>query len=107
MTVREQNLAPFTEVVDVTTSFDGTWSSCGWTASRGVVTAIAETLSHVIDVSYRCRVCNQCNIIEERRKNGLLSTTEHHEQIIEHKPNFKSNSGSQQVRFLVQLVMTL
>ena len=108
LTIREQNLAYSTEVVDIPTRFDGTWSSGGWTTSRGVVTAIAQISSQVTDVSYKCRVCNQCSIIEEYRRNGLLSTIEHLEQIIEHEPScFKNHSGSPQVHFLIQLVMTL
>lgn len=36
--------------------------------SRDVVTAIAEISSQIIDDSYKCRVCNQFNIIEEHKK---------------------------------------
>lgn len=32
-------------VIDVPTSFDGTWCNRGWTASNGVVSAIADTSS--------------------------------------------------------------
>ena len=67
LTIREQNLTHSTEVVDIPTSFDWTWSSRGQTASRGIVTAIAEISCQVIDASYKCRVCNQCNIIEVRK----------------------------------------
>ena len=45
LAIREQKLAPRTEVVDIPTSFDGTWFSRGWTASRSVLTAIAEISS--------------------------------------------------------------
>ena len=108
LTIREQNLAHSLQVADIPTSFGGTWSSCRWTASRGFVTAITEISSQVIDVSYKCRVCNQYNIIEGWKKNRLLFTIEHLEQIIEHEPScFKNHSGSPQVRFLIQLVMTL
>ena len=96
------------KAVDILTRFDGTWSSRGWTARRGVVTAIVEILSQVIDVSYICRVCNQCNTIEERKKNGLLPTIEHLDQIIKHESKcFKNHSGIPRVRFLIQLVITL
>ena len=53
MTIREQNLAHSIEVVGISISFDGTWSSHGWTASRDIVTAIAEISSQVIDVSFK------------------------------------------------------
>lgn len=36
--------------------------------SRDVVTAIAEISSQIIDDSYKCKVCNQFNIIEEHKK---------------------------------------
>ena len=100
LTIREQDLAHSTEVVDIPTSYDGTWSSCGWTASRGIVTAI--------DVSYKCKVCNKWNITEDCKKNRLLSTIEHLVKIIEHEPScIKNYSRSPQVCFLIQLVMTL
>ena len=54
---KESNLDPSVEIVDIPTSFDGTWCSRGWTASRGVVTAIVEETAQVIDVSYRCKTC--------------------------------------------------
>ena len=53
MTIRGQNLAHSIEVVGISISFDGTWSSHGWTASRDIVTAIAEISSQVIDVSFK------------------------------------------------------
>ena len=49
LSIREQNLGSSTEVVDIPTSFDRTWSSCVWTARRGAVSAIAQILSLVIE----------------------------------------------------------
>ena len=56
MIIKENNLDPSVENVDIPTSFDGTWCSCGWTARRGVFTAIAEKIAQVIDVSYICKL---------------------------------------------------
>ena len=67
--------------------------------SRRVVTTIAEKTAQVTDVSYRCKTCVQCNLIEERKNNGL-STIDYLDQIIEHEPKcFKSHYGSPQVYF--------
>ena len=68
--IKEKYLDPSVENVDISMSFDGTWWSHGWTASRAVVTAIAEKTAQVIDVSYRCKTCVQCNLIEEPKNNG-------------------------------------
>ena len=54
--IKENNLDPSVENVDIPTSFDGTWCSRGWTARRGVVTAITEKIAQVIDVSYICKL---------------------------------------------------
>ena len=52
--IKENNLDPSVENVDVPTSFDGTWCSHGLTASRGVVTGIAEKTAQVV-ACYRCK----------------------------------------------------
>ena len=36
---------------DVATSFDGSWSSKGWTANKGIVPAIAEQTCEVLDIN--------------------------------------------------------
>ena len=97
LVIKENNFDPNIENVDIATSFDGTWCSRGWTASRGVVSAVAEKTSQVIDVAYKCRSCVQCNLIEARKQNGL-SAIEYLNQMIDHEPNcFKNHSGSPQV----------
>ena len=103
--IKENNLDPSIENVDIPTSFDGTWCSRGWTVSRGVVTAIAEKITQVVDVSYRCKTCVQCNLIEEckkkkkKKKVGLL-TIDYLNQITEREPKcFKNHYGSPQVYF--------
>ena len=86
-------------IVDIPTSFDGTWSSRGWTASRGVVTAIAEISSQVLDVSLKCRVCNQCNVMEERKQNEPVTVIEYPDWFVVHEPNcLKKHFASPQVR---------
>ena len=36
---------------DVATSFDGSWSSKGWTANKGIVSAIAEQTCEVLHIN--------------------------------------------------------
>ena len=66
--IKKNNLDPSVENVDILMSFDGTWCLYGWTTSRRVVTAIEKKTAQVIDVSYRCKTCVQCNLIEEHKK---------------------------------------
>ena len=94
--IKENDLDLSVEIVDIPTSFDGIWCSRGWTASRGVVTATGEKTAQVIDVSYKCKTCVQCNLTKERKNNGL----DYLDQVIEHKPKcFKNHYGSPQVYF--------
>ena len=100
--IKENNLDPSIENVDISTSFDGTWCSRGWTVSRGVVTAIAEKIAQVVDVSYRCKTCVQCNLIEEckKQKKKRLLTIDYLNQITEREPKcFKNHYRSPQVYF--------
>ena len=54
-------------IIDIPTIFDCSRNSRGWTASRGTVSAIAESTSQVLDVAYKIRVCSQCVGMEERK----------------------------------------
>ena len=54
-------------IIDIPTMFDGSWNSRGWTASRGIVSAITESTSRVLDVAYKSRVCSQCVGMEKER----------------------------------------
>ena len=97
--IKENNLDPSFENVDIPTIFDGTWCSRGRTVNRAFVTAIAEKTAQVIDFSYRYKTCVQCSLIEERKNNGL-STIDYLDQIIEHNSKcFKNHYGSPQVYF--------
>lgn len=55
-------------VIDIPTSLNGSWSARGWTASKGIVSAIAESTSQVLDVTLKVRVCPQCSEWEKKRK---------------------------------------
>ena len=85
-------------IIDIPTMFDGSWNSRGWTASRGIVSAIAESTSQVLDVAYVSRVYSQCVGREERKKNRTCSTLEYLDWYIRHKSNcFTNHNGSAQV----------
>ena len=69
--------------------------------SRGIVPAISESTSQVLDVAYKSRVCSQCVGMEERKKNGACSTLECLEWYIRHESNcFTNHDGSAQVSIL-------
>ena len=46
-----------TDVKDLTASFHGSWCSHGWIANTGIVSAIAEVSSQIIEISYLCCSC--------------------------------------------------
>ena len=73
--------------------FDGSWNSHGLTASRGIVSAIAESTSQVLDVAYKSRVCSQYVGMEERKKNGACSKLEYLDWYIRHENNCFTNHG--------------
>ena len=92
-------------VLDVPTSFDGSWSSRGWTANNGIVSAIADISSQVIDISYKCRSCAQCTLMNERKHNGEVTAVGYLDWFIEHEINcFKNHDGSPQVLYFIYIV---
>ena len=60
-------------------------NSWGWTASRGIVLAIAENTSQLLNVMYKSRLCSQCFGMEERKNNGACSTFEYLDWYIKHE----------------------
>ena len=85
-------------IIDVLTIFDGLWNSRRWTASRGIVSAIAENTSHVLEVAYKSRVCSHCVGMEERKKNRACSTLQNLDWYIRHESNcFTNHDGGDQV----------
>ena len=86
------------KVVDVGASFECAWSSRGWSARDGVVTAISEDTGRVLDVVYMTRSCSQCKKMEEKRASGQLSKIEFLEWYIGHEENcYLNHEGSAQV----------
>ena len=88
-------------IIDIPTMFDGSWNSRGWTASRVIVAAIAESTSQVLDVAYKSRICSQCVGMEERNKSGACSTLEYLYWYKRNESNsFTNHDGSAQVSIL-------
>ena len=49
----DNSLPSDTQTADVPTCFDGSWSMHGWVAQKGLVAAIAENTSQVIDLIFK------------------------------------------------------
>ena len=49
----DNSLPSDTWIVDVPTCLDGSWSSRGWVAQKGVVAAIVENTSQAIDIIFK------------------------------------------------------
>ena len=82
------------DIVDVPTCFDGSWSSRGWTANKGIVSAIGESTSQVLDVVFKSRTCARCKVIEERKHDGKTTTLEYLDLVINHEPDCYINHDS-------------
>ena len=68
--IKDNNLPADTKIVDLPTCFDGSWSTRGWVARKGIVAAIAENTSQVIDVIFKSNFCRYCENLLEKWKNG-------------------------------------
>ena len=97
----QENGVSVDTVLDVPTSFDGSWSSRGWTASNGIVSAIADVSSQVIDISYKWHSCAQCTLMNERIHNGDVSAVVYLDWFVDHEINcLKNHDGSPQLLYL-------
>ena len=89
---------PKTDVIDIATCFDGTWSSRGWSARDGVVTAISEGTSQIVDVVYKTTHCRLCQKQEKAKEEGSLSQFDYLMWYVKHEPKCLMNHlGSAQV----------
>ena len=53
--------------VDIATPFDGSWKRPGWSSTKGVAAAIAQSTSKVVDVVFKSNTCRECEKIKEKR----------------------------------------
>ena len=72
-------------MIETPTSFDASWSSRGWTARDGVVAAIAEETSQVLDVLALTNGCPQCTELKNLMDEGKLSSDDHMERYLQHE----------------------
>ena len=74
-----------TSMVEIPTSFDASWSKRGWSSRDGLVTAIADDTSQVLDVLHLANSCPQCTELTNLMEQGKLSSTEHMERYLKHE----------------------
>lgn len=96
--IQDYSLPTETNVVDLPTCFDGSWSTRGWVARKGIVAAIAENTSQVIDIIFKSNFCRYCEKLLEKRKNGDIDELEYLTLYTNHEPEcFHNHEGSPQV----------
>ena len=66
----ENSLPSETQIVDVPTCFDGSWSTPGWVAQKGAVAAIAEN-------SFKSNYCRYFETLMEKRKSENIDEIEY------------------------------
>ena len=84
-------------VVDVATSFDGSWSSRGWVAKKCVVTTISNKTSQIMDVVLKNSSCHQCTNMAEKQKSGKCTRMEYLDWFVKHDECLQNHDGSSQV----------
>ena len=50
------SLPPDTQNLDVPACFDGSWSTRGLVPRKGVIAAVAENTSHIIEIIFKCNL---------------------------------------------------
>ena len=86
------------QIIDVPTCFDGSWSLHGWVAWKGVVAAIAENTSQVIDLIFKSNYCHYCEMVIAKRKSGKIDKVEYLSLYTKHNVDcFNNHNGSPQV----------
>ncbi|KAL9978082.1 hypothetical protein ACROYT_G015563 [Oculina patagonica] len=61
------------KVVKVGMILDCLWSSCGWSACDGVVTAISVHTGKVVDIVHLSSCCAECKKMDQRHTDGEIS----------------------------------
>ena len=82
------------DVVDIATCFDGTWSSRGWSARDGVVSAISEGTSQIVDVVYKTTFCRLCKDQEKAKAEGKISHFDYLVWYVKHEPKCLLNHNA-------------
>ena len=86
------------DIIDVPTSFDGSWSSRGHTARDAVVTGIAEETGQIVDAVFYSSGCPTCTSLNTACEDGRLSYLEYYQKMAEHETSCLLNhTGSAKV----------
>ena len=84
-----------TQIVDVRTCFDRSWSSRRWVTRKGVVAAIAENTSQVIDVIFKSNYCRYYETLMVKGKSGKIDELEYLSLYTKHELDcFCNHDGS-------------
>ena len=75
-------------MIETPTSFDASWSSRGWTTWDGVVAAIAEETSLVLDALALTNGCPQCIELKNLVDEGKLSSNDHMKRYLQNEEDF-------------------
>ena len=67
----DNSLPSDTQIADVPTCFDGSWSTREWVVRKGDVAAIAENTSQVIDIIFKSSYGHYCEMLMEKRKGKI------------------------------------
>ena len=85
-------------ITDTGATFDGSWSSRGWSARDGIVAAISVETGKVVDVVYLSGSCNQCTEMENKRQTGQITRLQFLGWYLQHDDNcYMNHDGSSAV----------
>ena len=59
-------------LVDIATSFGGSWKNPGCSSTKGMAAAIMENTSQVVDVVFKSSTCRECEKVKEKRQAGQI-----------------------------------
>ena len=86
------------DIINVPTSFDGSWGSRGWASATGCMAAIAEKTGKILDVTMLCNQCNECELWKEKRQSSTIDSLDFLDWSVKHFPHCMMNhEGSAQV----------
>ena len=92
------------EIIDIPTSFDGSWNSRGHRARDAVVCGIAEETSQVLDGVFFNNLCPQCTALESTYNSGTITYLDYLRKCRNHETQCQWNhDGSSQVSIVFGL----
>ena len=84
--------------MDIATPFDGSWKRPGWSSTKGVAAAIAQSTSKVVDVVFKSNTCRECEKIKEKRNARQIDEVAYVDWVLKHEEQcLQNHNGSTQV----------